>query len=115
MVCCPLPLIITVSFALFPVSFLLKLKFVSHFLHLSFVVSIAVLKFLLRHYKQEGLWREIEDHIENLLFIDSCQLQRNVLLELEEIIDVLWQIEVLFEDDEEVNLSREVSLLLVLL
>ena len=72
MIRCPLSVIITVSFALFPVCFLLKLQFVSHFLHLSFVVSIAVLKLLLRHYKQEGFWREIEDHIENLLFIDSC-------------------------------------------
>ena len=65
------------------------LKFVSHFLHLSFVVSIAVLKLLVRHDKQKCFWREIKDHVENLLLIDSCQLQRNVLLQLEEIVYIL--------------------------
>ena len=62
-------------------------------------MSVAVLKLLLRHYKQECFWCEIEDHIEDLLFIHSCQLQRNVLLELQEVVDVFRQVKILFEDD----------------
>jgi len=62
------------------ICFLLTVEFVGHLLNFSFELLLPVFDLPLGHDEQEGLRCQVEDHVDDLFFIDPRQLPRYVFL-----------------------------------